>query len=57
LLVDPEDPSALARGLDQLLSDEELRKQLAAEGVKRAEDFDLKKIAAQWCDLIGELCG
>lgn len=55
VLVDPDDPFALAHGLDQLLSDKDLRSRLAAEGVRRAESFDVKRVAAQWCELVEDL--
>ncbi len=57
VLVDPDDPSALAHGLDQLLSDKDLRAQVAAEGVQRAKNFDVQKIAAQWRELLEEWIG
>jgi len=41
LLVPPGDPRALARGIEQLLSDEPLRQELARRGRERIAQFDL----------------
>ncbi len=57
LLVDIENPRALAKGLDQILSDTGLRKKFIANGLGRAEDFALSKISEEWKALIQEVCG
>ena len=43
LLVDPEDINAIAKGLEQLLTDENLRKDLSEKGKKQAEKFSWEK--------------
>jgi phosphatidylinositol alpha-1,6-mannosyltransferase len=46
LLVDPEDPAAVAGALTRLLQDEGLRRQLGAQGRERARlDFDRRQRA------------
>jgi glycosyltransferase involved in cell wall biosynthesis len=39
LLVDPYDPTAIADGIDRVLRDESLRRQLRAKGLERARGF------------------
>ena len=48
LLVPVGDAAAMAEAILRLLSDEPLRKQLAEEGRKRAEDFKLTKMVSQY---------
>jgi len=47
LLVDPRDPDALAEAILRLLSDEPLRKELAARGLARAAGFSWERTARQ----------
>lgn len=39
ILVDAEDPDAIAMGLDRLVDDEDLRRKLGAEGIRRAKGY------------------
>jgi glycosyltransferase involved in cell wall biosynthesis len=45
LLVDPEDPEAIADGLRRLLEDGDLRRRLREAGLRRAERFDWDETA------------
>ncbi len=48
LLVEPDDPAALARAVNQVMGDEELRKDYAAAGRRRVEEqFSWSSIARQ----------
>src|SRR5687767_615449 len=47
LQVDPFDISAIARAIDQLINNPELRKELSVKGQKRAELFDWRETARQ----------
>lgn len=54
LVVDRDDPAELARALERLLSDGELRERLAASAWERARvDFDLPQAQAQFKELLG----
>jgi glycosyltransferase involved in cell wall biosynthesis len=46
-LVDPEDPIAIARGLDELLGDEDLRNALRASGATRMASFTWERCARE----------
>jgi alpha-1,3-rhamnosyl/mannosyltransferase len=45
VLVDPNDPVAVARGLDELLADEDLRNVLRAAGTARVATFTWERCA------------
>jgi glycosyltransferase involved in cell wall biosynthesis len=45
ILVDPEDVSSIARGLERLLEDPALRKKIADQGRRRAADFSWARAA------------
>jgi glycosyltransferase involved in cell wall biosynthesis len=47
VLVDPEDPAAIARGLDRLLGDDALRDSLRAAGAARVADFTWERCARE----------
>jgi glycosyltransferase involved in cell wall biosynthesis len=47
LKVDPFDVSAIAAAIGELISDSELRRELSAKGLKRAELFDWRNTARQ----------
>lgn len=54
LVVDRDDPAELARALERLLEDEDLRERLNANAWERArEDFDLPKARARFAGLLG----
>jgi alpha-1,3-rhamnosyl/mannosyltransferase len=46
VFVDPQDPDALARSMDELLGNEGLRKHLAEKGLERARGFSWERCAA-----------
>ena len=52
LLVSPEDPDALSMALLKLLKDKKLRERFSRLGKKRAGEFNIKKIARQYEDMI-----
>ncbi|MGE5225629.1 MAG: glycosyltransferase family 4 protein [Planctomycetaceae bacterium] len=47
VLVDPDDPAAIARGLDELLGDEDLRNILRAAGTVRVATFTWERAARE----------
>ncbi|MGZ4131494.1 MAG: glycosyltransferase family 4 protein, partial [Actinomycetota bacterium] len=47
VLVDPEDPAAIARGLEELLGDEDLRNMLRAAGTVRVATFTWERAARE----------
>ncbi len=47
LLVDPLDVEAMAAGIERVLEDEELRGELVAKGLARAEEFSWEKCARE----------
>jgi phosphatidylinositol alpha-1,6-mannosyltransferase len=49
ILVDPDDPQAVAAGINELLGDSERRKQLGAAGRKAVESY------YNWDRVVGEL--
>jgi glycosyltransferase involved in cell wall biosynthesis/SAM-dependent methyltransferase len=51
ILVKPEDASALARAILEVLNDDEMRKRLSVEGKDRANDFNAHTIAAEYEEL------
>ncbi len=57
LLVDPEDPAAIADALERTLTDPELRRRLAAAGRARAQQFDWAASAARILALLRSVCG
>jgi glycosyltransferase involved in cell wall biosynthesis len=55
LLVPPGDPRALAQGIEQLLSDEPLRRELARRGRERIVQFDLSATVRAYESLLEHL--
>lgn len=55
LLVPQDDPEALVAGLDRLMSDEALRKRLAARGPEVLETFSPDRVFAMWEELFDAL--
>jgi len=51
LLVDPNDPAALARALDRLLSDDALRRRIGDAGQAEVVDFGWPTITAQYLEI------
>ncbi|TQR33758.1 glycosyltransferase family 4 protein [Campylobacter sp. MIT 99-7217] len=54
-LVAVDDSQGLAKKLELLMKDENLRQKLAQNALKRCEDFNPEKIKKQWLELIKEL--
>ena len=52
LLVDPEDAGSIAKGLDELLGDDDLRNVLRASGTARVASFTWERCARQTVDVI-----
>lgn len=57
LLVDPTDSDAIAEGLTRLAADCDLRKELRARGLLRAQEFTWANAAAQTWEVYRELLG
>lgn len=57
LQVDPCDAGAIAAGLARLISDEELRKELASRGRRRAAEFPWKRAVQETYTVYRELLG
>ncbi|HST51639.1 MAG TPA: glycosyltransferase [Pyrinomonadaceae bacterium] len=58
LVVDEDDPSALARGLEQLLTDEALRRRLVANALLRARaDFGVEAVREKFARLLSANAG
>ncbi len=55
LLVPPRDPSALARALDTLVADPQLRSQFGDRGRTRAEEFSWPRLIPKFLELFREL--
>ncbi|MCS7198637.1 MAG: glycosyltransferase, partial [Candidatus Bipolaricaulota bacterium] len=55
VLVPPGDPRALAGGVERLLSDELLRRELARRGRERIAQFDLSAAAGAYEKLLERL--
>lgn len=55
LLVPVGDVEKLADGIEQLMTDQQLRETFIARGLNRAQDFDLPKIMAQVESLLDEI--
>lgn len=51
LLVEPSSAASLARGILRVLTDEELKRRLAANGFERARDFEAESIAGEYGEL------
>jgi glycosyltransferase involved in cell wall biosynthesis len=47
LLIDPADTEALAKAMEQVLSDTEMRKQMQSAGLVQAQNFSWEKTARQ----------
>jgi glycosyltransferase involved in cell wall biosynthesis len=51
LLVEPASAASLARGILRVLTDEELKRRLAANGFERSRDFEAESIAGEYGEL------
>jgi glycosyltransferase involved in cell wall biosynthesis len=52
LLVDPDDPASIAKGLDELLGDDDLRNVLRASGTARVASFTWERCARRTADVL-----
>lgn len=57
LLVNPHDPQDLKVALEQVLSDERLRRRLSAQALERASHFSLEKMASETLQVYREVAG
>ena len=55
ILVPAEDVDGLARGIEEMISDEELRRRTAAAAVETAQQYTMEAVGPQWTELFGEL--
>lgn len=51
VLVDPDDPVSIRRGIDKLVCDQDLRNELIARGVTNLHRFEVSTIAKEYLDL------
>jgi glycosyltransferase involved in cell wall biosynthesis len=51
ILVEPASAASLARGILRVLTDEELKRRLASNGLERARDFEAQSIADEYGEL------
>jgi glycosyltransferase involved in cell wall biosynthesis len=54
LLVDPYDPASIADGIERVLSDDSLRRQLRARGIARAHQFSWESSVRRVREIYGE---
>jgi glycosyltransferase involved in cell wall biosynthesis len=57
ILVDPEDPEAIAEGLKRVLTDEELHARLGERGLERASRFSWERVARETLEVYREVLG
>ena len=57
ILVDPYDPSSIAQGIRQVLTDPELRQQLRARGLRRASEFSWERSVRRVREIYAEVGG
>ncbi len=55
LLVDPDDPEAIAAGVDRILTEETLRSRLRESGLERASSFSWKRVAEETSQVYREV--
>jgi glycosyltransferase involved in cell wall biosynthesis len=55
ILVQPDDPEALADGLLRLYRDPDLRKSLAAAGLRDVEQFEMRRVAARFLSEVAKI--
>ena len=55
ILVPAKDIDGLARGIDEMIGDEELRRRTAAAAVETAQQYTMEAIGPQWIALFEEL--
>jgi glycosyltransferase involved in cell wall biosynthesis len=57
VLVDPYDPAAIAAGIERVLTDEELRRDLRRRGLARAKQFSWQRSVARVREIYAEING
>jgi len=57
LYVDPNDVGSITAGLQQILEDDALRRELSSRGLNRARLFDARKTTARLVDLLESIAG
>jgi glycosyltransferase involved in cell wall biosynthesis len=55
ILVEPEDPEALAEGILRLYRDADLRKSLAEAGLREVEQFEMGRVAARFVSEVAKI--
>ncbi|HYH88154.1 MAG TPA: glycosyltransferase family 4 protein [Solirubrobacteraceae bacterium] len=55
ILVPAEDVDALARGIEEMIADEELRRRSAAAAVETAQEYTMEAIGPRWIALFDDL--
>ena len=55
ILVPAEDIDALARGIDEMITDEALRRRTAAAAVETSQQYTMEAVGPQWTALFAEL--
>ncbi len=56
IMVDPYDTDALADAMSRVLSDESLRAEMSAQGLKQAKEFDWERAAQKALSIYREVC-
>ena len=57
LLIDPDEPASIAKGLDELLGDDDLRNVLRASGMARVASFTWERCARQTSTVLKQAYG
>ena len=55
LLVDAQDAEGLVNSLEQLMSDEEMRKRFSEKAVEVRARFDIQRVAHKWEEIFVEI--
>ena len=55
ILVRAEDIGGLSRGIDEMISDEDLRRRIAAAAVETAQQYTMEAIGPRWTALFEKL--
>jgi glycosyltransferase involved in cell wall biosynthesis len=55
LLIPPRDVDAFAAGLEEMITDESLRRSCAAAAIETAHDYTMDAVGPRWAELLAEL--